>query len=188
MPGALPSKPSPMPKLAAIFVLTVLLFFTLSLIPPPSLAADTQSPALFGKSKDPVDIVSDALDFDQKQQIATFTGNVTAHQADTTLHCDTLKIYFTKPGNKLKEIVATGKKVVINLQQKKGICRKMHYYDNERKIVLSGNPSLDDGKNIITGETIIFYIDEKRSVVKSGRNKRVKTTIFPGQKNGLGWQ
>jgi len=151
-------------------------------------AQDDGQNQLFGNRKEPVDIISDTLDFDQKKQVATFTGNIKARQGDTTLSCDTLKIYFTGPGKKLKEIIATGTKVTINLQRKKGVCRKMHYFADDNKIVLSGNPSLDDGKNIITGETITFYLDEKRSVVKSGKNRRVKTTIFPGQKNGLGWQ
>ncbi len=173
---------------ASLLFSSLLLLLLLLALPSPAQAADPKQPALFGNSKDPVDIVSDTLDFDQKKQIATFTGNVTARQADTTLHCDTLKIYFSDPGRKLKEIIATGKKVVIKLDQKKGLCRKLHYFDNERKIVLTGNPSLDDGKNIITGETIVFYLDEKRSVVKSGKKSRVKTTIFPGQKNGLGWK
>ncbi len=171
---------------------TLLLWFfvglLLSLNCPAVSRAQSDNTALFGNRKDPVNVVSDTLDFDQKKQVATFTGNVSARQADTTLTCERLKIYFTDPGKKLKEIVATGKKVVIKLQQKKGICRKMHYYADDRKIVLSGNPSLDDGKNIITGETITFFLDQKRSVVKSGKNRRVKTTIFPGQKNGLGWQ
>ena len=149
-------------------------------------APSSQKPVFFGKSKDPIDITSDKLDFDQKKRLATFTGNVVARQAETSLEADTLKVVFAEPDQSLQEIIATGKEVVIKLQGKKAICRKMHYYAGERKIVLTGSPSLDDGKNIISGEEITFFIDEERSVVKSGQQKRVRTTIFPGQRGGLG--
>jgi lipopolysaccharide export system protein LptA len=151
-------------------------------------AENSSKPVFFGKSKDPVDITSDKLDFDQKKNIATFTGNVIARQAETSLEADTLKIFFAESDQSLQEIIATGKKVVIKLQGKKAFCKKMHYYAVERKIVLTGNPSLDDGKNVISGEEITFFLDEERSVVKSGQQKRVRTTIFPGQRGGLGPQ
>ena len=149
-------------------------------------AQGSQKPVFFGKSKDPVDITSDKLDFDQKKNIATFTGNVIARQAETSLEADTLKIFFAESDQSLREMIATGKEVVIKLQGKKALCKKMHYYAGERKIVLTGNPSLDDGKNVISGEEITFFLDEERSVVKSGQKKRVRTTIFPGQRGGLG--
>lgn len=150
-------------------------------------AQDSQKPLFFGKSKEPIDITSDELDFDQKKLLATFTGNVVALQAETSLQADTLKVLFAESDDhSLREIIATGVKVVIKMQDKKAFCRKMHYFANERKIVLTGSPSLDDGKNIISGEEIIFFLDEERSVVKSGQQKRVKTTIFPGQRGGPG--
>ena len=149
-------------------------------------AQDSQKPVFFGKSKDPVDITSDKLDFDQKKNIATFTGNVIARQAETSLEAETLKVFFAESDQSLREIIATGKKVVIKFQGKEALCKKMHYHAGDRKIVLTGNPSLDDGKNIISGEEITFFIDEERSVVKSGQQKRVRTTIFPGQRGGMG--
>ncbi len=168
-------------------ILCLSLVFLVSMTAPIGYAAGNPSqPAFFGKSKDPVDITSDKLDFDQKKRVAIFTGNVVAQQAETSLEADTLKVIFAEPDQTLSEIIATGKEVVIKLQGKKALCRKMHYYAGARKIVLTGSPSLDDGKNVISGEEITFFIDEERSVVKSGQQKRVKTTIFPGQRGGPG--
>ncbi len=149
-------------------------------------AQAAEKPVFFGNSKDPVAITADKLDFDQKKQVAVFSGNVVARQAQTTLEADTLRVVFTSgAGQELKEIIATGKKVTVKLKDKKAVCRKMHYYAASRKIVLTGNPSLDDGKNVISGEEITFFLDDERSVVKSGRKQRVKTTIFPGRRGGL---
>ncbi|MBN2808047.1 MAG: lipopolysaccharide transport periplasmic protein LptA [Deltaproteobacteria bacterium] len=151
-------------------------------------ADDAQAPVFFGKSKEPVDITADKLDFDQKKNIAVFSGKVVARQGKTSLEADVLNIVFAEADQSLSEITATGKEVVIKLQGKKALCQKMYYNAVERKLVLTGNPSLDDGKNVVRGEEITFFLDAERSVVKSGQQKRVTTTIFPGQRGGPGWQ
>jgi len=146
-----------------------------------------EKPVFFGDSKDPVDIAADKLDFDQKNHVAVFSGDVVVRQAKTTLEADKLQIFFAQGSEQdLKEIVATGKKVIVKMEGKKALCRKMHYFAAGRKIILTGDPSLDDGKNIISGEEITFFLDDERSVVKSGRQRRVQTTIFPGQRGSLG--
>ena len=174
--------------LPVIAVLCLGLVFLFAVRPGIIVAAqDSQKPLFFGKSKEPIDITSDVLDFDQKKLLATFTGNVVALQAETSLQADTLKVFFAESDDhSLREIIATGAKVVIKMRDKKAFCRKVHYYADERKIVLTGSPSLDDGRNIISGEEITFFLDEDRSVIKGGQQKRVKTTIFPGQRGGPG--
>ncbi len=171
-------------KIAAIFL--ALVFLSLFGAGIGLAAQGSQKPVFFGNSKDPVDITADKLDFDQKKRVAVFAGNVVARQAETSLEADTLKVIFADPDQTLQEIIATGKEVLVKLQGKKARCRKMHYYAGARKIILTGNPSIDDGKNVISGEVITFFIDEERSVVNSGQKKRVKTTIFPGQRGGPG--
>ena len=154
-------------------------------------ACAKQAKPLFfsGGSKEPIEITSDTLVYDQKKNLAVYSGSVLARQKNTTIECDKLQIILSKKDRKLEQVIATGKKVIIKIQQKKGICRKAHYFATGRRLILSGNPSLDDGKNVITGEQIIFYLDEDRSVIKGNRKKRVKTTIFPGDKNfGMGWK
>lgn len=170
-----------MQKISYLVCLIVFAGFLLpSLLP----AADQGLPevSFLSNKKSPVDIVADRLDFDQKARIAEFSGQVVARQDETRLDCDQLKIVFAGEDQQVKEIIATGKKVEIQLQGKKAVCRKMHYFAADRRILLSGNPSLDDGRNVITGEEIEFFPDEERSVVKSGSKKRVKTTIFPGRR------
>ncbi len=167
-------------------VFSVLLVLLLSSV---LLVQAAEKSTFFGKSDDPVDIVADKLDFDQKNHLAVFSGNVVARQAETSLESDVLKVIFARGSEQdLKEIIATGKEVVIKFQGKKALCQKMHYFAAGRKIILTGSPSLDDGNNIISGEEIAFFIDEERSVVKSGQKSRVKTTIFPGKRGGLGAQ
>ncbi len=169
----------------SFFILMTTCILSLS-APCRSIATTTTNSNFFGNNKkDPVNIISDKLDFDQKNHIALFSGNVVARQAGTTLTCSKLKIIFSPKDQKPEEIIATGRKVVLTMQNKKAQCQKMHYFASDAKIILSGSPSLDDGKNVITGEQIIFFVNDDRSVVKGGKNRRVKTTIFPGQGDGF---
>ena len=44
-----------------------------------------------------------------------------------------------------------------------------------RTVTLTGSPRLWEGKNIVTGEKMIFHIDDQRFVVKG----KVGLSIFP---------
>ena len=56
----------------------------------------------------------------------------------------------------------------------------MHYFADERKMELIGNAKAWQGNNTITGEHIIMFLDEGRSVVeRSGpQGQRVKALIY----------
>ncbi len=47
----------------------------------------------FTTSRDPIDIISDTVEANQKQNTVTFKGNVVAKQDDTTLYANTLDHY-----------------------------------------------------------------------------------------------
>ena len=53
-------------------------------------------------------------------------------------------------------------------------------------LVLGGDPVLRDGPNEVTGDRIVVYLDEGRSVVESGGKKRVSAVLYPGSERGLG--
>ncbi|RLB67046.1 MAG: lipopolysaccharide transport periplasmic protein LptA [Deltaproteobacteria bacterium] len=139
------------------------------------------SPPGFKSSKAPIDITADRLDIDQKKGEAVFRGKVFARQDKMTLSTDTMTVIFTEKDNEVKEIIAAGS-VIINLDKKKATCATAHFYTSDNKVVLTGKPQLREGKNIIEGEKIIFFLNEERSIVEGKKNSRVKTTIFPGQK------
>ncbi len=134
------------------------------------------------KSRAPIRITADRLDIDQKQKKAVFTGNVVASQEDMTIAAATVTIFFTARDNEVREIIAAGKPVKIDFRGKTATCARSTYIAAGNKIVLTGKPVLKDGQNVITGDKIIFFLDEERSIVEGRKNSRVKTTIFPGQK------
>jgi lipopolysaccharide export system protein LptA len=60
----------------------------------------------------------------------------------------------------------------------------MEYFAKERKAVLSGNAKAWQGQNMVTGKTITYFLDEKRSVVEpdASTNGRVRAVLHPDAK------
>jgi lipopolysaccharide export system protein LptA len=136
---------------------------------------------LFKSSKAPIDISSERLDIDQQKGQAVFKGGVIARQDEMTLQADIMTILFDEKENEVKEIIADGS-VTIDLGKKRATCETAHFYTADNKVILTGTPLLKEGKNVIEGEKIIFFLNEERSIVEGKKDSRVKTTIFPGQK------
>jgi lipopolysaccharide export system protein LptA len=132
-------------------------------------------------SRAPIDITSDTVEGNQKQNIVTFKGNVVAKQEDTTLYSNMLVIYHDPDTKKLKEIVATGSVKVVQLDRR-ATSQKATFYQEGNKVVLEGDVVVHDGENVVRGERITYYLDEERSVVEAGKGGRVSTHITPTKK------
>ena len=130
----------------------------------------------FTATRSPIDINSDTVEANQKQNTVTFKGNVVAKQEDTTLYANTVTIYYDPNTKKLKEIMAVGNVKVVQLDRR-ATGQKATFHQDENKVVLDGEAVVREGENVIRGERIIFYVDEERSVVEGGQGGRVSTHI-----------
>ncbi len=135
----------------------------------------------FTASRSPIDITSDTVEGDQKQNTVTFKGNVVAKQEDATLYARQIVIYYDPETKKLREIVATGDVRVVQLDRR-ATCQRATFYQNENKIVLDGDAVVREGENVIRGEKIVYLVEEERSYVEGGKGSRVMTTIIPSSK------
>ncbi len=135
----------------------------------------------FTASRAPIDITSDTVEADQKQNTATFKGNVVAKQEDVTLYANTLLIIYDPDTKKLKEIIATGNVKVVQLDRR-ATGKKATFDQDKNKVVLDGDAVVREGTNVIRGERITFYVEEERSVVEPGKGGRVSTSITPPPK------
>jgi lipopolysaccharide export system protein LptA len=135
----------------------------------------------FTSSRAPIDITSDTVEGDQKQNTVTFKGNVVAKQEEMTLYANTLVVVYNPNTKTLKEIVATGNVKVVQLDRR-ATGQKVTFDQDENKVVLDGDAVIREGANVIRGERITFYVDEERSVVEGGKGGRVSTSITPPPK------
>jgi lipopolysaccharide export system protein LptA len=135
----------------------------------------------FTASRAPIDITSDTVEADQKQNTATFKGNVVAKQEDVTLYANTLLIIYDPDTKKLKEIIATGNVKVVQMDRR-ATGQKATFDQDKNKVVLDGDAVVREGANVIRGERITFYVEEERSVVEPAKGGRVSTSITPPAK------
>jgi lipopolysaccharide export system protein LptA len=154
------------------------------------------------KDDAPVHIVSDKLEAYQQQQKVIFIGNVVAKQGELTIRGDRMTIYYLEKENpkpnlekenpkpneeglagKIDRIEVDGG---VHITQKAIVATAEHvvYFDEENKIVLTGKPRVERGKDSIQGDKITLFLDSEKSVVEGGPSRPVEATIFSSTSGG----
>ena len=136
-------------------------------------------------SEQPLRITSQQLEADNKNQLITFRGNVIARQGDMTIHADTAQVFYEKKeeGNDIREIVATGN-VKIHQGDRVATGQKAVFVNGEQKIILTGEPRVWQGKDMVSGERITVLLEEDKSLVESGPDRRVEVILYPREEGG----
>jgi len=170
-------------RLRFLLIGILILFWVL-----PVSSAEQKKPLLPGKggkggqsgSDQPLRITSQQLEADNKNQLIIFTGNVVAKQGETTIYADVAEVYYEKKeeGNEVREIVATGN---VKIQQADQVAtgQKAVFVNSEQKITLTGQPKVWQGKDMVSGEKIIVLLEEDKSFVESGPDRRVEVILYP---------
>lgn len=141
----------------------------------------------------PVHIVSDKLEAYQQQQKVIFIGNVVAKQGELTIRGDRMTIFYLERDNpqpneeglagKVDRIEVDGG---VHISQKNIVATGEHvvYFNEENKIILTGNPRVERGKDSIQGEKITLFLDTEKSVVEGGPTQPVEATIYSSSSGG----
>jgi lipopolysaccharide export system protein LptA len=151
----------------------------------PSGGADSFLGELSLTSRDePIVVHADQLEFDYQKNSVVYRGTVHVTQGDLAIDCKELTVTYDPADDakraELREVVATGD-VVISQGTRRATGGKAVFSQPQRTIVLMQNPVLHDGPNEVSGERLIVYLDEGRSVVESSKQKRVSATLYPGK-------
>jgi len=150
-----------------------------------------------GKGGDaPISVEADHMTLLEKANSVLFTGAVDARQDDVRIRTDKMTVYYTPeakgksskddktatgadsgPKRKVEKMVCVGN-VEITRGDWLGTSNEMHYLAKERQVHLIGNAKAWQGRNMVRGDKIVYYIDEQRSeVVGDGKSGRVNMTI-----------
>ena len=82
-------------------------------------------------------------------------------------------------GKGIERVVAGG-----NVKIQQGIrvanCQKAVFYNIDQKLVLTGDPKVWEGENMVSGDEIVFYIEQNRIEVNRGLGGRGKAKIYTG--------
>jgi lipopolysaccharide export system protein LptA len=150
---------------------------------------------------EPIHISSRDLEFRYEEKRIVYRGDVIAVQGDVTIKSDMLTVTYeevaptpsatpaktekegkpegpTKTSSKqrLKEIVAEGH-VDITSGERRATGKKAVFNETQRTVVLSGDATVLEGGNQVSGDRVTVYLDEKRSVVEG----RAAMVLIPEQ-------
>ena len=150
----------------------------------------------------PIEIEADRMETSRQGGRVQFSGSITARQGNLVIHADEMTVVYgaipspaagvpeaeqeTLPGN-IEKILARGN-VKVAHEGWTATGDAMDYNAAARVATLTGSAKAWQDQNVVSGETIVLYLDEGKSVVKkSGREgERVKALIYPAgaEKNG----
>lgn len=158
------------------------------------------SATLVSSKEAPIHIEADKLTSTEQTNTIVYIGNVEVRQGDVKIHTDKMTVYFSEENKE-----ATSKEVTPTQQVEKLLCegnvevsrakwlgtsKKMTYLAQKRQVILTGKAKAWQDQNMVSGNKIIYYLDEGRSEVvgststtvgkKSGKknSSRVNMTII----------
>ncbi|MEN7973309.1 MAG: LptA/OstA family protein [Verrucomicrobiota bacterium] len=121
------------------------------------------------------EIRSDRLVYDEEQLVVEFDGNVRLRDPRAALNCEKARLYL-KESNEIDWIEALFE-VIIQTDDRKALANRASYYASEGRFVLEGDPKVKDGRNIMSGDRIIFWQKTRRMVCEP--NARV--LLYPDE-------
>lgn len=149
-----------------------------------------------GDSKKPISIEADKLDYFEKEGRAVYDGHVVVMQGDTHLTCSRLTIFMDQShaaappdpdaaapagadaSSKLKHMDCAGPVKVVSKTQT--ATSDAGVYDRVRNtVVLTGHVVLAEGRNVTTGERLVYDLNTGQAAVQGG-GKRVTGVFLPG--------
>jgi lipopolysaccharide export system protein LptA len=141
-------------------------------------------PAIGTAEKEPPIVVeADQMSSTEESNTVLFLGNVDAKQGDLRILSDEMTVYYLEEATsdkeasteqKIDKLVCVGN-VELSSADWLGTSDQMIYYSGNRKVLLVGDAKAWQGENMISGEKIVYYIDEGRSEVVGG------TTVVVGE-------
>lgn len=142
----------------------------------------------------PIQIEADRMESKQQSNTVIFSGKVEAKQGDLFIRADDMEVKYQAQGKKgakasgkspkISKIVAKGN-IEIRNQGWVASGDALEFFEQERKVLLTGNAKVWQDNNMVTGERILLYLDEGKSVIeKSGKKgERVKAFFYPQAEN-----
>jgi outer membrane protein assembly factor BamD len=126
----------------------------------------------------PMDITSDQVETYTKENRVIFKGSVIARQRDIAIYADSIEAIMVNEGKGIERVIASGN---VRVQQGPRVanCQKAVFHNPEQKVLLTGDPKVWEGENMVSGEEIVFDIAQNRVEVKGGLNRRGKAKVYP---------
>jgi lipopolysaccharide export system protein LptA len=135
----------------------------------------------------PLVIQSKTLEVNDAAKTVTFRGEVVATKDEFEMSCAELVVHYENPQEKsqkeevstrINRIAAKGGVRLTRAQGGTAAAEEAVYYQQDEKVVLTGNPVVKQGNDSVEGDRIIILLKENRSIVEGAGDKKAKAVIF----------
>lgn len=137
-----------------------------------------------------IHIEADRMESIEKKSAVFFTGRVEATQGDIVLQADEMTVNYLSsggdektPNRKFDKLFAKGNVKLVSSAGWVATGQSMDYFAIERKAIMIGDAKVWQDNNMVSGNRIVLYLDEGKSVVESDPQQgegRVKAYLYPG--------
>jgi lipopolysaccharide export system protein LptA len=142
----------------------------------------------------PIEIEADALEVQDRENVAVFTGNVTVTQEDAAMQTSRLTVHYarnaqteadadapaTPQNQRISRLEADGK-VVITADGQSATGNTGTIDFDGRTLSLNGNVTLSQSGNVVTGD--VLTVDLNTGVARVESRSRVRVLLNPGGGN-----
>lgn len=163
----------------------------------PPLAPAQIRPNTDTDNRGPIAISADRLEADDANGLVTFFDSVVARQGDMTITCDVMKVFYLRrdsaekksgeakeeanpldDGSRSIDRVECEGNVKVVEGDRLAVGDKGVYLASSlpRRIILTGEAKVWQGRDSVTGHQVTYYLDSQRSLVEGSRRQRVRTT------------
>jgi len=154
-------------------------------------------PGAGGEARGPISISADRLETDDAAGVVLFTGAVVARQGSMTITCDQMKVFYTPPspgegepgssplasgGREIDRVEGSGQVKMVDGDHLAVGNHAIYLTKNApRRLILTGDARVWQGRDSLTGHKVTYFMDERRSVVESAPRQRVRTVVHSGE-------
>ncbi|MBF0610140.1 MAG: hypothetical protein G8345_07855 [Magnetococcales bacterium] len=149
-------------------------------------------PAYLGAASK-LEIAADKLDMDERSRVATFSGNVQAHDQEMKLSAEKMVVRYFGDDNQankgVRDVKAEGN-VVIRVGDREGRGDSAFYKVQENTMELTSNrgkATILRGDDRLEGKRIVLYLTKDRKIERvsvQGGEGRVSARITPPESGG----
>jgi lipopolysaccharide export system protein LptA len=129
----------------------------------------------------PINVTAERMEADHRSKKILFRGNVVTTRGPMILRSETLEVFTTDMEggvDEVQRVLARGN-VRFEHEAKRATGDEAVYLAQEGTVVLTGNTRAWDGENEVRGHRMTLYIEEDKSVVTGGADRRVEVTLKP---------
>jgi lipopolysaccharide export system protein LptA len=126
----------------------------------------------------PVTVDADKMERFGKEGLVIFTGNVVARQDNSVQYADRMEVYFDEKGDRILRTVSTGGVRIITRDCRTATAKRAEYSDLDQRVVLIGGARVWQEDNVVSGETITFFLAQDRAVAEGSKQERVKSIFY----------